>query len=351
MSNSRLLLKNRCFLWLLIFMTGACTTTPTHEYTDTPYLETTKSPTTSNTQTPLPIYTATPTSISFAQQRADAHRIVFSQITKNEQTVFSYDLESEKVETLFVMPPEMSRHNIGVTPVPGQNPDELIPLPQKEGMGWADLYLSPDAKTIVAITAPHGQAPSYIHQINLASGDVVSILIAENYQWRIPLVEGRYPNILENIRPGYEEYAVALALLDFPSIQWAPDNRGFILTIQTLTDTPPAQIYFVPRYSEEAIPLASEAPGSDLGMSARWSPDGNLIAFPRYDTKEGIWIIDQLNNHISRKILSTIELARLSAPIWSPDGKYLAIKAGLPSQTVGDLYLINIEEDQTELLT
>jgi hypothetical protein len=323
--------------------------TPTH--LPTPYSTSTAIKTTKVTPMATKTPTESPTPSYFSQTRSEIHHLIFSNLTETGQIIFSYDLESEKGEIIFEMPPEMSLHNIGVTPVPGQSSDELIPLPQREGLGWASLYLSPDAKTLVAITAPHGQAPSYIHQINLDSKTVVSILIAEDYQWRIPLVEGRIPDILKNIRPGYEEYAVALALLDFPSIQWAPDSRGFIFTIQTLTDTPPAQMYFVSRYSEEAIPLISAESGSDIGISARWSPDGNSIAFPRFESKEGIWIIDQLENTIGRSISSINELARLSAPIWSPDGNFLAIKAGLAEQTVGDLYLINIEEDKTDLLT
>ena len=76
--------------------------------------------------------TESPTPSYYSQQRSEIHRLIFSNLTETEQTIFSYDLESEKVETLFVMPPEMSRHNIGVTPVPGQDLDELIPLPQKD---------------------------------------------------------------------------------------------------------------------------------------------------------------------------------------------------------------------------
>jgi WD40 repeat protein len=244
----------------------------------------------------------------------------------------------------------MSRHNIGVTPVPGQSPDELIPLPQQEGLEWASLYLSPDAKTLAAVTASRGRAPSYIHQIDLASGDVVSLLVAENHQWQIPLVEGRIPDILKNIRPGYEEYAAALALLDFPSLQWAPDSRGFIFTIQTLTNTPPAQIYYVTRYSTEAIPLASDSPGTDIGMFAQISPSGKQLVFPRFDEGE-LWIVDFPEAREITILQSTSGLSRIPRPIWSPDEQHLAVKAGLPQTTIGDLYLVDIKNDKLIQIT
>ena len=94
---------------------------------------------------------------------------------------------------------------------------------------------------------------------------------------------------------------------------------------------PPAQIYFVSRNSDEAVPLAPDEPSTDIGISARWSTDGSLITFPRYKEGEGIWIVDVSTNTVIKKIHSISGLADFSAPIWSPDNQYLAISAGLPN--------------------
>ena len=93
-----------------IFITNGCT--PRNDITPTnlPTLSNTSTATIASKVTPMVTKTPTesPTPRYYSQQRSETHRLIFSNLTETDQTIYSYDLESEKVETFFVMPTHTS---------------------------------------------------------------------------------------------------------------------------------------------------------------------------------------------------------------------------------------------------
>lgn len=84
-----------------------------------------------------------------------------------------------------------------------------------------------------------------------------------------------------------------------------------------------------------------------------WSPDGSTIVFYRGglsaggDTggTSGLWLVDPLTEE--ERLLISIEslVGGFEAPVWSPDGSYIAFQYGLPGNA--DIYVINLTDGES----
>ncbi len=82
--------------------------------------------------------------------------------------------------------------------------------------------------------------------------------------------------------------------------------------------------------AEKALRLTTD-PAKD--ESPTWSPDGRYIAFRRVDgRKDGIYVIPALGGPERKLLTSKDGFSYDSSLDWSPDGKYLAYGEGAPSQ-------------------
>lgn len=78
-----------------------------------------------------------------------------------------------------------------------------------------------------------------------------------------------------------------------------------------------------------------------VGAEPAWSPDGQRIAFVRYDQnwRPDIYVMNADGSNVVRAATG------FQSPAWSPDGRRLAAATG--GLYYGDIYLLSIEEDGT----
>jgi len=154
---------------------------------------------------------------------------------------------------------------------------------------------SPDASRVVLYGYDaDGDQTERLLQVDLVTGEIVGLDLHRGTDWLIPIVPGR--------RPGEEyENEVLRAPLEHAigvlgDVIWSPDSGRFAFVMGlpggTLEGNNNAQIYLVEWGEASAIPLATEAPGNDVGLSAAWSPSGRYISYIQGYPEESIWIID-----------------------------------------------------------
>ena len=331
--------------WLtIVTFLGACTpvskTTATQALvTLPPSIQVTVSP------TPIPPPTSSSPSVPFPIPRAEFHNLLFSNSSETEQSIYSYNYETATYSEILTLPTDMSLHQAGRT-------GGLLP---------SLMFLSPDAKILVALQHGINANPiDFLHQIDLITGQVVTIKLHENGEWAIPIVDGRRPG-QEYEDEGIGDFNVSISGL-LNTLTWSPDSSGFFFTlgkdIASISERYHynGQIYYVPRGSTIASPLAVEAPGNDIGFEASWSPNGNYLIYVRDLLFTDLWLIDM------QQPSTAVQLTEEVFPtqwIWISDNRSLlytnyssvniidtvlgsAIKLVQHEQNLGEFYLYDI---------
>jgi hypothetical protein len=264
--------------------------------------------------------------------------LIFSNTTDTEQTIYFFEFETGQISTLFVFPPEISLHSQPEVMGPG-NEGEKIPISFPKGLRSTWMYLSPDGFTLTTLQPALGGYPNYLHQIDLTTGEIVSLKLIETYEWIIPIVDDRRPDVLLDVLPGGE--AAISVLGTFNTFAWAPDSNSYVFTIGHQND-PPDQIYYGVRGSNSVSPLAVDTTGSDIGLFAKWSPNGEFISFSRDPSQGGLWLIDMKNPNAAEQLF---QHPNIGVYLWSRDSKSIFF-AGLEEQEnggiAGHLYQLDV---------
>ena len=214
---------------------------------------------------------------------------------------------------------------------------------------WSSL--SPDGTALAILQSAVDGLPNYIHQVDLLSGQVTSILILEHYQWTIPTVPGRTPEMGPfdpNDVTIRDEASTAIG-----GFKWAPDGNGFLLQMRWIRDlySDGFQLYYVPRASTEVVPLARQTAGIAVGEGALWSPDSRRILYEGnfLDRAEGIWMID-LEQPDRAKKLTDQEIDLVFDAFWAQDGAsfFYDSEIDVSEGAIGEaLFQVNVLDGQT----
>ncbi|MFV2043733.1 MAG: TolB family protein [Anaerolineales bacterium] len=267
----------------------------------------------------MPTQQPTPTRLPFSKPRQESHRILLTHISESEQTVWVYDYELNQVVPLTTLPADISLY---VQEEPEIDPDLAHlyePLPNGLPFRW--LAPSPDGTMLATLQPALGGMANYIHQIDLLSGEILSIQIMDGYEWTIPIVPGRTPTLGP---PVPRADAILENASDvFWGFDWAPDSSGFTFTIRTpvfeLFEPDRYQFYYVERGSTEVLPWGSSAPGTTVGEFPLWSPDGSMVAYLGDLHTFGIWVVQSDDptgaTQLTDKYVRDLDFR------WSDDGK------------------------------
>jgi hypothetical protein len=291
--------------WIaIVTCLGACTPTSETAATLFPAIPTPSIQVT-DTLPPIPTITSSPTQVPFPIPRAKIHNLMFSNSTETEQTIYSYNYETGAYSEIFALPTNISMHDSGRT-------DGLLPK---------HMFLSPDAMTLVILQSGTIESPvDYLHQIDLKTGQVVTIKLHENGEWTVPIVPGRKPG-QEDEDAGFQNDISIIGLFD--SLEWAPDSSGFVFTLgeNVTVDSEGyhynGQLYYVRRGSDTVTPLAVDAPGNDIGFDANWSPSGNYITYYSETGLDAVWLIDMKNSSTALPIIPSSKPFQI---MWCLDG-------------------------------
>ena len=281
---------------------------------------------------PLPSSTPVPTesavALPFAEPRASTHRFMFIYSTDTTQSVYLYDHELAEAVAIYELSPEISLHRQEEPDVAPSIARRLEPLPAGLPPEW--MKLSSDGTALVTLQPAVGGLPNYVHQIDLLSGEILSIRILENYEWTFPTVAGRTPELGP---PGAgEELLPENASEVVQDISWAPDGSGFSFVLRTRTsdafEFDRFQLYYVARDSHEVLALGSAAPGSSVGQDPSWSPNGQMISYLGELETAGIWIVDLQRADQARRIVEGYIQPFYE---WSADGRRILFEDILSS--------------------
>jgi hypothetical protein len=330
---------------ILALASGSCSAssvTPSDQADTSPLpsatLSLTNEPSVTHQPSDTPKKSPSPQLFSLSQPRQSSHQLIFSNTTDTEQTIYSFEFETGQLSSLFVFPPEISLHSQPEVMGPG-NEGGTMPITFPKGLRSTWMYLSPDGRTLATLQPARGGYPNYLHQIDLTTGEIVSLKLLENYEWTIPIAADRRPDVLLGVIPGGE--AAISVLGTFNTFAWAPDGNSYVFTIGHQND-PPAQIYYGIRGSNSVSPLAVNTTGTDIGLSAKWSPNGELISFSRDPSQGGLWLIDMTNPTIAKQL---VQHPNIGIYLWSRDSEYIFF-AGLEEHEnggiAGHLYQVNI---------
>ncbi len=245
-----------------------------------------------DTSTPSPTLTPTRVPLPFSKPRSANQRFLFLYTTDTEQTIYLYDHSKGDSIPAYVLPPDISLYQQEEPPVDPSIASLLEPFPKGLPSSWTRL--SPDRTTLVTLQPALGGLPNYLHQIDLVTGEILSIPILVDYQWTFPTVAGRTPE-LGPPKPG-GDFIPENASDVVQNITWAPNGRGFLFVLRTpvfeLFQFDRFQIYYVARGSDRVLPLAADAPGEVVGQYPKWSPDGRYVSYFGDLHTAGIWVIE-----------------------------------------------------------
>lgn len=337
------ILRRRSSLALTVALV-ACTRSalPTPSASLPPVPIDTPQPTATSTLTPAPTASPSPTTDAFRRPADPQHALLLAVNTELEQSIFFVELEADLVRHLYPLPSNISLHGES-----GNASGGSLPRGLPEGL----MFLSPDGSTLVTLQPAFGGLPNFLHQIDLVTGELTSLVLLRNNQLTLP--SGPYRS-LELISPdGNLENATIASM--FYGLAWAPDSQGFGFILGTLMDfgVLPQQLYHVAKGSTRAAALASSVPGRTSGYRGEWSPDGRYIAFavPAVPDPTTIWLIDLEQSGSVTQLATTLDTpARI---LWAADSSAIYFQDELPRVTEPDrqrILRLSIEDGKTEIM-
>jgi len=131
---------------------------------------------------------------------------------------------------------------------------------------------------------------------------------------------------------------------------WSPDGTQFVFaTNRPTADEPLFDLFLADADGENLVQLTDNDDNGWMDTLPAWSPDGNLIAFVRYNYvggeefdggPEGLWVINPATGEETLLYESEVAAEEL-APVWSPDGKCLAFLEPVDEEHI--LRVIDVE--------
>jgi Tol biopolymer transport system component len=125
------------------------------------------------------------------------------------------------------------------------------------------------------------------------------------------------------------------------SPDWSPDGSQFVFASNRPdNDQPIYDLFLADASGENLVNLTDNNNNGWVDTLPAWSPDGETIAFWRFNFIEGesfeggpagIWLYD-LDTGEETVLYEMQDASDETPPIWSPDGKYLAFLEGEDSQ-------------------
>jgi TolB protein len=129
---------------------------------------------------------------------------------------------------------------------------------------------------------------------------------------------------------------------------WSPDGTSVVFEMAG-TGIPPSADYnvYTVLVADKTVRQLTTDPGIDY--SPRWSPDGSRVGFlstrdDEADPEVGpySWEIYLIDPDGSNETRLTEEATRKSAPVWSPNGEFIAYNSRCDDDLCGDRYADNI---------
>jgi hypothetical protein len=189
------------------------------------------------------------------------------------------------------------------------------------------MRLAPDGSTLATLQPAEGGLPNYIHQIDVATGEMLSIRILDEYRWTIPLVPGRVPQIGLPSNNQASDRDLDDVSDVFQRMAWAPDSSGFVIVLgaSDLEEPEPTQVYYVKRGATEVIPLGAEADTITVGEDPLWSPNSKYLTYlgDPVALVFGIWVIDLHTPDIPAQVA---DLHPDEPPVWSDDSRSIYVQ-------------------------
>jgi len=134
---------------------------------------------------------------------------------------------------------------------------------------------------------------------------------------------------------------------------WSPDGDHFVFASNRPSrDEPLFDLYLADINGENLVQLTENNSNGWVDTLPAWSPDGEQIAFVRYNYvggeefeggPEGLWLINPETKEETLLYESSIAAEDL-APVWSPDGEYLAFLEPINEEHV--LRVIDIDSGE-----
>ena len=219
----------------------------------------------------------------------------------------------------------------------GENQRKLTDDVASDRPAW-----SPDGSQIAFISKEH-----FLYVINVADGErqLLSRWTSWHASWspdghKLVIMGDRLSLRIFDLKAGTETEIPGTGLGNSPA--WSPDGKQI-----TFRDSQDGNwdIRLIdidgrnPRWLVEA-PTEERYP--------TWSPDGSKLAFSSLDKRESqIFVMDFARNNKIRQLTALPFTAQ--APIWSPDGKQIAF-SGKNAQSVRGIYVVSAEGGKPELL-
>lgn len=293
--------------------------------------------------------------------RSSPHVIVFI----NGSRIYRFDIEHLQLSDLYQIPKELGceYYDCAEEILAGEGNYKVA---HKLTNSPAAVSLSPNGKFLAILQSGYGRAPSNLHLLDLATRKLSSLLLAEKFEWRVPVIRGRNPDILFYHRSiGVEGSNVVVGAgsitnnIAYPFLIWDRSSQGVLFTTKSIFngDLPViAQAYYVPTNDAQAYPLGINSSEKDLGRHPQWAFDGHTIAFiqerlmSNNENKVFLVISDSSTQLVTQEIelpftqlstsmfaLPTYLWAHSNTHIFFPNWKELSQK-----QTSAELYKVNI---------